>query len=169
MLSSTGENPPVLSQSSLSSGVLGRLELCRALPWQQQGWIWDQGAVPWGFYWHSSPASPCALPIFIFFAPLTPLVTLGIFFAVTQHPQLRVLGVLRLMRAGCPGGRDAVRPGMRSGGSVASSRGRFISALPLNKNCPKIFWHLGERLGSGSRGTLSSVEQGSCCATEQRL
>lgn len=64
------------------------------------------------------------------------------------------------MRDGCPGGRGCSETWNEKIRQI--SRGRFTSALPLNKNCPKNFWHLGERLGSGSRGTLSSVEQGSC-------
>lgn len=86
---------PKQHRSGVSEGW-SKLQLCRALPWLEQGWIWDQGTVPRVFHWHTSVSLYAEL-VFLFLNPLLPLVTLGMFLAFTQHPQLLVLGVLRLM------------------------------------------------------------------------
>lgn len=121
-------------------------------------------------------SGPCALGVLLAHLPshlcahfpfLDSSFTLGIFFAFTQHPQLLVLGVLRLMRDQCPRGRGCSETQNEIRQICVFIQGEIhLCFFHQTKTALKFFWHLGERLGAVSRGTLSS-EAGE--ATQQRL
>lgn len=115
-------------------------------------------------------SGPCALGVLLAQLPshlcerdfplLDSSFTLGIFFTFTQHPQLLVLGVLRLMRDQCPRGRGCSETQNEIRQICGFIQGEIHLCFSIQtKTSLNFFWHLGERLGAVSRGTLSSVGQ----------